>query len=228
MPRPEPVSLWMGLDEAHEPHDRRDIPIELRHRFIIPGEWIINHIHSHIRFIVFEGPNVGLPGKAYVAWYFSPYPERVHTFFSELLCRYPEEAVRPCRSLLEDKHLFTQLMAHRRTIFVPASSGSPWGGLLAQLAQAWADAPHGKDFLRLWWALYVQLFGTRNEVPCNCCDARYAMHRDIVDGRPVQVMHPFFDCVSLTFRGGNTPPAALGICANCLWMVSPANSANAP
>ena len=62
--------------------------------------------------------------------------------------------------------------------------------------------------------LFVQLYGTRNLNPCECCENRYLksirrfpQHRTETE---VHVMWPFFECVSV-------PGFNYGVCGNCMY-----------
>ncbi|KAK3934100.1 hypothetical protein QBC46DRAFT_88111 [Diplogelasinospora grovesii] len=120
------------------------------------------------------------------------------------------------------------LMSVRRPVFINHWDGHPCGPLLHSLA----DPALARG---LAIGLFVQFFGTRNKLPCGCCEARYELHKNMVEVHnpqqrspeqealrtriPLQIMYPFYECVSLVINTRNGVEAVgYGCCGNCLWL----------
>lgn len=117
---------------------------------------------------------------------------------------------------MNDNACFERLLATRRLVCPNKRDGAPFSRLIDKLAKT-----QGKGMLLLAEALCVQMFGVRNMVPCNCCEARYKMHGNNIDGTRIQIMYPFFDCISLyvNLSDGTELTVGDGCCGNCLWLV---------
>lgn len=106
-------------------------------------------------------------------------------------------------------------------MFAEASGGMPWGSYMGALS---CDA-------RRRVGLFVQVHGSRNLVPCECCENRYLAryhHHEVAGPSPTKrprtraatvprdtqrhVMLPWFGCVSV-------PGFQNGACGNCLYHV---------
>ncbi|KAK4148946.1 hypothetical protein C8A00DRAFT_38475 [Chaetomidium leptoderma] len=103
------------------------------------------------------------------------------------------------------------LRNRRRPVFVEYHNGLYFGRVMAGLFDR--QVPRRAD------ALFVQAFGDQNKIPCRCCDVNHWSCTTAVvhenghqsDSARVNVMWPFFGCVSFGHIDN-------GRCGNCLWL----------
>ncbi|KAK4148943.1 hypothetical protein C8A00DRAFT_38473 [Chaetomidium leptoderma] len=184
-----------------------------RFQFQLPGE---THqlIWENIRFVSF-GRNIG---RLYIGWDFPGSKKGICDFFKTIMCLQGLEKADRFKastigSVMTNTHLLERLMLGRRIVFTNKFDGAPFGPLVHRLASAPFPLRN-----RLVLALFVQVFGVRNIQPCNCCEARYKIHANDVSGTRIQVMYPFFDCISLNID--KTFMVVNGCCGNCMWLGS--------
>ncbi|KAI8191353.1 hypothetical protein K4K54_010298 [Colletotrichum sp. SAR 10_86] len=85
----------------------------------------------------------------------------------------------------------------RRRVFIASSLATPHG--------LWVTKVLNPNRPAASYSFFVQAFGGRNAVPCNCCEARAYSLRD--DSTGAWVCEPYFECVSMPGEP----------CANCIY-----------
>jgi hypothetical protein len=106
----------------------------------------------------------------------------------------------------------SQLAASAQPVYVEKLNGGPFGSYAGALASDKRRIP----------SLFIQMYGLRNAVPCESCERSYrrsvnpGVTPGSADQKPVRVMTPFFECISL-------PGFSHGVCGNCVYQVNGAN-----